>query len=69
MTDDPDLAAYQESLLALLHDETSPAAVKDALARHPELASFRAYVLALEPRSLEVAMELVRKWSEVGPQR
>jgi hypothetical protein len=60
--DDPSFE-YQDALLAALADAVDAA---DALARlrsDPRTRAFREAVDAMEPRMIEVAIALVRRWS------
>jgi hypothetical protein len=60
------LARFQDRLLELLADGKSPDAVRAALLADPALKDFHAYAEAMEPRMLEVAAELARKWGVRG---
>ncbi|MCC6672285.1 MAG: hypothetical protein IT458_14580 [Planctomycetes bacterium] len=61
-TDDPVLAAFQDALLEALAAPGDAAAARELLFRDPRSAVFREYVRAMEPRMLEVAQELVRRY-------
>lgn len=56
------LAHFQSRLLQALWEEEDAEAVRRALLQDASLAEFHAYVTAMEPRMIEVAAELVRKW-------
>ena len=62
--DDPELAAYQAALLAVLGDarEQEPAAARSELAlRAPK--AFAAYVSELDVRMLALGIHLSAKWA------
>ncbi len=64
--DDLALEAFQQALLTILAEEKDPEAVFQALRDHPALAPYRDYVEQWEPRLLEVAAQLVRRWGRRG---
>lgn len=57
-----DLARFQSALLDLLHEPLSVDEIRQRLLSDPEFAVYRSYVEAMEPRMLEVAAELTKKW-------
>jgi hypothetical protein len=61
--DERALADLQVALLDLLARSPSPAEVRARLGADPRLAPWRDWIAQLEPRMLEVAGALVRKWS------
>ena len=61
--DDPELAAYQAALLELLASGVAPAEMQARLAADPAFAPYREYTATFEPRSLEIASALVRRWA------
>jgi len=61
------LAAFQDALLDLLDQGLPVEAVRERLREDPAFAAFRDYAAAIEPRMLEVAGELVRKWGRRAP--
>lgn len=58
-----DLADYQEVLLDLLSLGLPPEEVQRCLLADPRFALLGTYVVAMEPRAIEVATELTRTWS------
>ena len=67
MTPAEALAAFQDALLDLLDQGLPVEAVRERLREDPAFAAFRDYAAAIEPRMLEVAGELVRKWGRRAP--
>lgn len=79
MLEDPELAAFQALLLDRLDrlarrdERATPLAAGDIeklkaeLLDHPATAPFRDYVASCEPRCLEVAISIVRKWAVRTP--
>ena len=67
MPPDDLLAAFQDALLDLLDQGLPVEAVRERLREDPAFAAFREYAAAIEPRMLEVAGELVRKWGRRAP--
>lgn len=67
MPPDDLLAAFQDALLDLLDQGLPVEAVRERLREDPAFAAFRDYAAAIEPRMLEVAGELVRKWGRRAP--
>jgi hypothetical protein len=56
------LADFQNALLELLDQGLPTERILAKLRDDPAFAAFRDYAAAMEPRMLEVAVELVRKW-------
>lgn len=56
------LADFQNALLELLDRKLPTEHILATLRDDPAFAAFRDYATAMEPRMLEVAVELVRKW-------
>lgn len=56
------LARFQSSLLDLLDLGLPPDMVIARLKEDPALESFHEYIDGFEPRMVEVAQELVKKW-------
>jgi hypothetical protein len=61
------LADFQDALLNLLAEGLPVERIRERLRDDPAFAAFRDYVIAIEPRMLEVAVELVRKWGRRTP--
>lgn len=61
-----DLADYQEALLELLFKSESAEEILFHLRHEAVFAPFADYIETFEPRMLEVAMQLVKKWGEKG---
>lgn len=59
---DAHLAAFQAALLELLAQPLSPAEMMERLQHDATFAPFADYVSTFEPRMLEVAAALVKKW-------
>ena len=64
MTSDARLAHFQAVLLQLLSEPLSPHEVVARLLADPSLADYHAYVASFEPRMVEVAALLVKKWGQ-----
>lgn len=64
MTAGEDLAAYQAALLEHLDRGESGEAILARLRLDPAFAPYTDYVDTFEPRMLDVASELVRKWGK-----
>ena len=62
--DDTELAALQAALVAALARSASPEEVLTLLAEVPLPAAFRQWIAASDPRAIETAIELVRRWTE-----
>ena len=61
MSDDDDLARYQQALLEVLARGGDPSSARDELcARAPEQSE---YVQGFEPRMVELGMLLTAKWA------
>jgi len=56
------LADFQNALVELLAEGLPTELICVKLRDDPAFAEFRDYVTALDPRMLEVAVELVQKW-------
>lgn len=56
------LAAFQSALLELLGSELPPEALMHELQNNPTFLPYRDYVATFEPRMVEVAAQLTRKW-------
>ncbi len=59
-----DLADFQDALLDLLAQEILPEELQSRLASDDRFTPFGDYVQAMEPRMLEVAAQLVKKWGK-----
>lgn len=62
MPSSEELAEFQDALLVLLGQALPAELIRAKLREDPAFAAFRDYAAALEPRMLEVAVELVKKW-------
>jgi hypothetical protein len=62
MHDDLELEAFQARLLDLLDSGVAPAEVKRRLLEDPSAAPFRDWIEGWEPRCVETASLLVRRW-------
>jgi hypothetical protein len=62
MIDDPQLARFQALLLDLLSQGHSPEEIVGRLRAQPELDPFAYYIASFEPRMIDVATELTKKW-------
>ncbi len=62
MIEDRGLDAFQAALLDVLARARSGEEALRELTEHPACVPFRDYVATFEPRMLQVAAELVRKW-------
>ena len=60
--DDPQLAEFQAELLELLARSNAPADAMDALKAMKTTQELADYVAGFEPRMVEVAAVLVKKW-------
>lgn len=56
------LAEFQAALLALLAQPLSPAEMLQCLHNEPAFAPYADYIATFEPRMIEVAAELTKKW-------
>ena len=59
-----DIEVFQAALLELLAEDLPPETIRARLAQDAVFAPFREYVQGFEPRMLEVAAELVKKWGK-----
>lgn len=57
-----ELAQFQSALLDHLDSSVPLEELHESLMTDPKLASYRGYIQAMEPRMLEIAAELTRKW-------
>ena len=64
MASTDDLTAFQSALLDLLSRDLSSAEMQAKLRSDAAFACYHEYVQAMEPRMLEVAVELVKKWGK-----
>jgi hypothetical protein len=62
------LGEFQGALLELLAQDLSLETLQQRLHEEPALAPFRDYVQGFEPRMLEVAALLVKKWGKRSAQ-
>ena len=62
-----ELAAFQDALLELLAQDLPVERIREKLRDDPVFAAFRDYAAGMEPRMLEVAVELVKKWARRVP--
>lgn len=63
MQQDDSLAAFQAALLELLDEQLSTDEILRRLKTDAAFRPFQAYIASFEPRMVEVAAELVKKWS------
>ena len=56
------IANYQSKLLELLDTKQTPDEIKEELLKDQDLKELHDYLSKIEPRMLEVASELVKKW-------
>lgn len=66
---DDTLSYFQARLLDLLASELSEAEVLEQLKADPELAEFEEYISSWEPRMVNLAQHLTKKWGvkdEIG---
>ncbi len=68
MSDHDDLATYQRRLLQALHGSGDGNAIANILRGDPALATFVAGLERCEPRCLEVAAELAKRWGARAPE-
>jgi hypothetical protein len=59
---DDALAGFQAALLALLAEDLPVEEIQRRLRHDPAFERFREYVDGFEPRMIEVAAALVKKW-------
>jgi len=62
------IGEFQETLLELLAQDLSLDTLQNRLHEEPAFAPFRDYVQGFEPRMLEVAALLVKKWGKRSAQ-
>ena len=62
------IGEFQGALLELLAQDLSLEALQKSLHEEPAFAPFRDYVQGFEPRMLEVAALLVKKWGKRSAQ-
>ena len=62
MSEQEKLADFQAHLLELLGQEIPMEEILVRLKREPAFASYREYIRTFEPRMVEVASKLVKKW-------
>ena len=63
MEEDEDLARFQLALLTLLHQESNLQEIQRRLKSDPEFAPFQAYIDTFDPRALEIAAEITKRWA------
>lgn len=61
--DHEELAAFQAALLELLHSDLPPAHIVDQLRDDPAFDAYRDWVDTFEPRMVETAAALVKRWA------
>jgi hypothetical protein len=62
MTGDAKLAHFQAVLLQLLAQPLSAEEIQARLLQDDSLRDYHAYIAGFEPRMIDVAAELVKKW-------
>jgi len=62
--DDPELAEFQAALIEALRRASSPEAALSLLERTPLAEWAQQWIAQSDPRSLETAMLLVRRWTQ-----
>jgi hypothetical protein len=67
VSSDAQLATFQARLLNELNASDDAIAILLALKGAPESAVFADFIAQMEPRMVEVAAELVKKWGIRGP--
>ncbi len=65
---DLQLALYQECLLELLNGDLSAQQIIGQLQSNPQLAAYSAYVGTFEPRMVDAAKQLVKRWGKRAAQ-
>lgn len=63
---DDALSYFQARLLDLLASDLSETEVLEQLKADPELAEFRDYISSWEPRMVNLAQHLTKKWGMKG---
>ena len=58
------LAAFQGALLNLLAEDLPSEELRRHLTTDPAFAPYQDYIATFEPRMVEVAAELVKKWGQ-----
>jgi hypothetical protein len=64
-----ELAALQAALVATLAERASPDAMRARVCEHATSSVARAWIEGADPRALEVAASLVRRWSTLDDRR
>lgn len=64
MTEQSQLAEYQDALIELLSQGLSPAEIMAKLKSDPRFENFEAYVTEFDPDMVAVASELMGKWAK-----
>jgi len=67
VTDPPQhvpLAEFQAKLLELLDQDLSTDEIAESLRNDPALSDYHNYIASFEPRMIEVAAELTKKWGQ-----
>jgi len=62
MTEDADLDRFQSALLDLLAATADVDEIRRRLATDPAFAPYAEYVAEFEPRMLDVAQTLIKRW-------
>ena len=60
------LERFQDQLLLLLEQGKKPATIRKTLLTDPALAEFHDYIKAMDDHMIDVAAELIGKWSTKG---
>jgi hypothetical protein len=63
--EDPELAALQAALVSALHQASTPQQVLVLLSAAPLSEASHRWIAGWDPRSIETAMALVRRWAEL----
>ncbi len=66
MEDDDELARFQLALLTLLHQESNLAEIMRRLKSDEAFAPFRSYIDTFDPRAIEIAAEITKKWARLA---
>jgi hypothetical protein len=69
MNDEERLARFQAALLEILAQPLDTEGLARCLAADPDCEPYREYLATFEPRMLEVAAALVKKWGRRGGSR
>jgi hypothetical protein len=67
MAPDDELARFQAVLLDVLASCDAPSDLPSQIAQRDDSKAFGEYVAAMEPRMLEVAAALMKKWGKRTP--